>query len=80
MKKRWMTVISALALALTMTACQFAAFDAGKGSHKALWFWSLTAGFLCLLSINHGLFYAAGAAWVLTNLSTLSRRKYLKKA
>ena len=66
--------------ALTMTACQFAAFGADKGNHKALWFWSLTAGFLCLLSINHGLFYAAGAAWVLTNLSTLSRRKYLKKA
>lgn len=59
--------------ALTMTACQFAAFGADKGSHKALWFWGLTAGFLCLLSINHGLFYAAGAAWVLTNLSTLSR-------
>ena len=67
--------------ALAVTACQFAAFGADKGSHKALWFWGLTAGFLCLMSISHGLFYAAGTAWVLTNLSALSRpvRKYLKK-
>ena len=62
-------------IALSMAAYQFAAFDVGRGKHGALWLWCLAAGILCLMCLDGGLFYAAGAAWVLTNLSVLTRRK-----
>ena len=60
-------------IALTLTACHLAGFGAGKVRHRRLWFWGLAAGFLCLTCADDGFFYAAGAAWVLTNLSLVRR-------
>lgn len=62
-------------MALTVAAYQFAAFGAGRGNHGKLWFWCLSAGFLCLMCLDSGLLFAAGAAWVLTNLSTIRLAK-----
>lgn len=62
-------------IALTITAYQLAAFDAGKGSHRLLWFWGLAAVYLCFACLDSGLFYAAGGSWALTNLSSLRIRR-----
>lgn len=62
-------------IALTLTAYQLAAFDAGKGSHRALWFWGLAAVYLSFACLDSGLFYAAGGSWALTNLSSLRLRR-----
>ena len=39
-------------VALMLASYQHAAFDAGMGNHKHLWFYSLTATFLCCLSVK----------------------------
>ena len=62
-------------IALTITAYQHAAFDAGKGSHRLLWFWGLAAVYLCFACLDSGLFYAAGGSWALSNLTSLRIRR-----
>lgn len=60
-------------IALTQTAYQLAAFDMGKGSHRKLWAWGLTAVYLCCLSASSHLFFVTGAVWAFTNLSNPRR-------
>lgn len=59
-------------LALMLTGYHLAAFDVGCGSHRKLWFFGLTAVYLCIVSQSGpgGQFFLLGCAlWVLTNLS-----------
>ena len=65
-------------IALTITAYQMACFDTGRGSHRLLWFWDLTAVYLCFACLEGGLFYAAGGVWALTNLTSLRIRRIRK--
>lgn len=60
-------------IALTITAYQLAAFDGGKGSHRALWAWALTAVYFSCMSLGSGLFFLTGGVWAFTNLSNLRR-------
>ena len=55
-------------VALTLTAYQHAAMDHGMGNQRKLWFWSVTAAFLCITTAGAGLQYLALAIWVLTDL------------
>lgn len=64
-------------VALMLTAYHQAAFDAGMGSHRSLWYLSLVAVFLCLLSLRDSLdtlLLLAAAFWALTNLTSLDTR------
>lgn len=62
---------------LMLTAYQLAAFDAGIGVHRSLWFLGLGAVYFCLLCLWGGqdtLLMVCSALWVLTNLTQLSCR------
>lgn len=62
---------------LMLTAYQFAAFDAGMGSHRALWILGLGSVYFCLLSLWNGstpLLMLCCSLWVLTNLPELRVR------
>lgn len=57
---------------LTLAAYHRAAFDAGMGSHRALWLTSLLAVYLCFTAVyaaDDALRLLAAALWALTNLS-----------
>lgn len=61
--------------ALMLTAYHHAAFDAGMGSHRALWFFSLAGVYLCLVSLwgsADAALLAGCGIWAFTNLSDLS--------
>ena len=64
-------------VALMLTAYHHAAFDAGMGSHKLLWFFSLAAMYLCCLSLKGNadtvLLLGCGV-WAFTNLTHLTVR------
>ena len=64
-------------VALMLTAYHHAAFDAGMGSHKLLWFFSLAAVYLCCLSLKGNadtvLLLGCGV-WAFTNLTHLTVR------
>lgn len=62
-------------VALSLATYQQAALDGGMGNFRKLWFWSLSAGFLCLTCLNAGVHYTAAAIWVLTNLPIPRVRK-----
>lgn len=62
---------------LMLFAYQLAAFDAGMGNHRALWFWGLAASFLCCLASfgtrdNLSMFF--WGLWAFSNLSNLAVR------
>ena len=62
---------------LMLTAYQFAAFDTGMGSHRALWFFGLASVYFCLLCLWNGtspMLMLCCAVWVLTNLTELTVR------
>lgn len=67
-------------IALTMTAYQLASFDIDKGCHRKLWFWGLSAVYLCCLCLNSGLFFIAGGLWAFANLSDPKRPRQRKPA
>jgi hypothetical protein len=59
---------------LMLTSYHFAAFDAGIGSHRPLWFLGLACAYLsllCLWGTPNALFMLCCAVWVLTNLTDL---------
>lgn len=62
---------------LMLTAYHHAAFGAGLGNHRRLWFLSLATGYLCCLAVagpeNH-LFYLTTGIWLFTNLTNLTAR------
>ncbi len=65
----------AACVCLMLSSYQLAAFDAGIGSHGALWFWGLSAACLCLLASygskgNLPVFF--WGIWAFTNLSNLT--------
>ena len=55
-------------VALMVTAYQHTAMGEGIGHYRKLWFWSMTAVFLCIMSANMGLQYVPLAIWVITDL------------
>ena len=62
-------------MALMLSAYQQAAFDAGIGSHRALWFLSLAAVFLCcpaMYGSRDWVFLLTCGVWAFTNLTVLS--------
>ena len=64
-------------VALMLTAYHHAAFHADAGNHRALWFFSLAAVYLCCLSLQGGrdVWLLIGcAAWAFTNLTDQSPR------
>ncbi len=65
-------------LALMLTAYHHAAFDADMGKHRALWFFSLAAVYLCCLSLKgtrDTLLLLCCGAWAFTNLTNLCVRR-----
>ncbi|MBR4290058.1 MAG: hypothetical protein IKT52_05390 [Oscillospiraceae bacterium] len=59
-------------VALMLAAYHQAAFDAGVGKHRGLWFCSLAAVYLCCLSLkgsSDSLLLLGSAAWAFTNLT-----------
>lgn len=59
------------------------AFGIGLGSHKKLWFWSLTSLYLCCLTPagpGSPLLYLTCGVWMLTNLTTLVPRPRRQRA
>lgn len=68
-------------VALMITAYQFAAFDAGYGSHRKLWAAGLAGTYLSVVSVagsDDPFFLICCALWVLSNLSRPTFRKFLK--
>lgn len=64
-------------VALMLTAYHHAAFDADMGKHGKLWFLSLTAVYLCCLSLKgtqDTLLLLASGLWAFTNLTCLKTR------
>ena len=62
-------------MALMLSAYQQAAFDAGIGSHRALWFLSLAAVFLCcpaMYGSRDWVLLLTCGVWAFTNLTVLS--------
>lgn len=62
-------------VALMLAAYHQAAFDAGMGKHRALWFFSLAGGYLCCLSLKgtqDTLLLLGCAIWCFTNLTCLT--------
>ena len=62
---------------LMITAYQLAAFDAGMGNHRSLWFSALAAVYFCLLclwSCPNPLLMICCGIWVLSNLTQLNPR------
>lgn len=58
------------------------AFDAGLGSHQKLWFWSLSAVYLCCLTPagpGNSTLYVTCALWLVTNLTCLDAKKRRRK-
>lgn len=67
---------------LMLTAYQFAAFDAGFGSHRSLWFTGLLGVYFCCLSLSGPqdvIFILACGIWAFTNLTSLSGRPRRKR-
>lgn len=65
-------------VALMLTAYHQAAFDAGMGKHRLLWFYSLGSVYLCCLSMKGSrdtLLLLGCAVWAFTNLTNLTARK-----
>lgn len=65
-------------VALMLCAYHHAAFDAGIGSHRALWITSLAAVYLCCAALKNcpDIPLLAGCAlWALTNLTSLTVRR-----
>lgn len=65
-------------MALMLTAYHHAAFDAGMGSHRALWCCSLAGGYCCCAALwccEEWLLLAGCAAWCFTGLTDLTVRK-----
>lgn len=65
-------------VALMLTAYQHAAFHAGMGKHRALWFCSLMAAYLCCVSLKGATdpFLLLGCGiWSFTNLTRLVPRQ-----
>ena len=65
-------------IALMLTAYHHATFGADMGSHKNLWFYSLTAVYLCCLSLagpENQLFFLGTGIWAFTDMSSLTPRK-----
>ena len=65
-------------IALTGMAYQLAAFDMGRGSHRKLWAFGLTAVYLCCMSASDGVLFITAAIWAFTNLSNLRRPRQPK--
>lgn len=64
-------------VALMLTAYQQAAFDAGMGQHRRLWFLSLAAVYLCCLSLKgtrDTLLLLCAGIWAFTNLTSLTAK------
>ena len=64
-------------VALMLAAYQHAAFDEGLGNHRALWFCSLMAVYLCCVSLKGttDMFLLLGCgAWAFTNLTSVEVR------
>lgn len=62
-------------VALMLTAYQHAAFDEGLGNHRALWFCSLMAVYLCCVSLKGttDLWLLLGCGiWAFTNLTSVT--------
>lgn len=62
-------------MALMLTAYHHAAFCEGMGRHRALWFFSLAAVYLCAVSLQSGmdtLLMLGCGAWAFTNLPCFS--------
>lgn len=60
---------------LMLASYQLAAFDAGMGNHRALWFWGLAATYLCCLAsygIRDDLSIPFWGFWIFSNLSNLT--------
>lgn len=68
-------------IVLMLTAYQHAAFDAGIGSHQAVWFTGLLAAYLCLVSlpssVDTWLLLGCGI-WSFTNLTSLRAPRHLR--
>ena len=62
-------------LTLMLAAYQQAAFAVGMGRHKNLWFFSLSAVYLCMVSLSDGWLLAGCGAWALTNLTAIGHRE-----
>lgn len=62
---------------LMLTSYHLAAFDAGLGRHRILWFLGLASAYLsllCLYGSQNSLFMLVCAIWVLSNLTNLTVR------
>lgn len=62
---------------LMLTAYHHAAFGAGMGSHRQLWFFSLATVYLCCLTLagpENQLFYLTTGIWLFTNLTSLAAK------
>ena len=68
-------------IALTVTGYQLAAFDLGQGHRRWLWLSSLSAVYLCAVSLgsSHTCFYLTGCIWALTAIP-MARRSARKPA
>ena len=65
-------------ISLMLTGYQFAALDAGIGSHRKLWNVGLTSVYLCAVSLwgeGEPLLMACCGIWVLTNLSHFTTKE-----
>ena len=68
---------------LMLSAYHHAAFAAGMGSHRQLWFFSLAAVYLCCLALagpEDQLFYLTAGIWLFTNLTSLAAQPRRRRA
>ena len=62
-------------IAMILACYQLAAFDAGLGSHRKLWFWGLVSVYLCAVSLSGNqepLFLLLCIIWIFTGLSRIN--------
>lgn len=64
-------------VALMLFAYHHAAFDAGMGTHRPLWFWSMAAVYLCCLSVpaSQDNYLLILAVWAFSNTTCLQNSK-----
>lgn len=65
-------------VALMLTAYQQASFDTDMGKHRTLWFYSLSAVYLCAVALEgsqDGLLLLGSAVWAFTNLTNPTARR-----